>query len=258
VTANVVLRAEALNCYFRGLRAVSDLSFEVRAGEIKAVIGPNGAGKSTLFNMIAGVTRPTSGQIWYGDQRIDRLPAFRRAKLGIARTFQNLQIFREMTVIENVIAGRHRHGRAGFAQALLRSPAVRAEDHAMAVSAMDLLARFGLDGKADEPAGVLSFGQMKLLELARALAVEPRLLLLDEPAAGLPRAEAEKVTEIISALNKDGLTILLVEHNMHMVMSLSHDILVLNNGERIAEGDAEAVSRNPDVVTAYLGEATDA
>jgi branched-chain amino acid transport system ATP-binding protein len=234
------------------------LSFDVRPGEIKAVIGPNGAGKSTLFNMIAGVTRPTSGQIWFDGARIDGLPTFRRARLGIARTFQNLQIFREMTVLENVMVGRHMRGRSGVIGALLYTPPLRAENRAMTDAALALLARFELDDKAQVLAGDLSFGQMKILELARALACEPRLLLLDEPAAGLPQAEAEHVGKIISALNRDGTTVLLVEHNMRMVMSLSHDILVLNNGLRIAEGNAESVRRHPDVVAAYLGEAAHA
>jgi branched-chain amino acid transport system ATP-binding protein len=250
-----LLRIEALNCNFDGVRAVADLSFEVRAGEIKAVIGPNGAGKSTLFNMIAGVTRPSSGRIWFDGVRIDTLPTYRRARLGIARTFQNLQIFREMTVLENVMTGRHSHGEAGLLGALLNGPALRAEERSITEAAFDLLERFNLVGKAHLRAGDLSFGQMKVLELARALAGEPRLLLLDEPAAGLPQGEAEQVGEIIAALNRDGMTVLLVEHNMRMVMSLSHDILVLNNGMRIAEGDADSVRRHPDVLAAYLGEA---
>ena len=252
--SDTLLRVETLNCSFDGLRAVADLSFAVRPGEIKAVIGPNGAGKSTLFNAIAGVTRPTSGRIWLRERRIDTLPTFRRAQLGIARTFQNLQIFRDMTVIENVMVGCHRHGRAGTVGALLRTSSSRAEDRAMRDRAMSLLARFGLDGRADRPAGELAFGQMKLLELARALACEPQLLLLDEPAAGLPQAEAERIGKIIAGLNRDGTTVLLVEHNMRMVMSLSHDILVLNNGMRIAEGDADSIRRHPQVIAAYLGE----
>ena len=253
-----LLKVEALNCYFDGLRAVADLSFDVRAGEIKAVIGPNGAGKSTLFNMIAGVTRPTSGEIHFGGVRIDTLPTHRRAELGIARTFQNLQIFREMTVLENVMVGRHLHGKAGVVQALLHSRAQRAEERGFTETAFALLDRFDLSAKAHVLAGDLSFGQMKVLELARALASGPRLLLLDEPAAGLPQADAEHVGHIISGLNRDGMTVLLVEHNMRMVMSLSHDILVLNNGLRIAEGTADEVRRHPDVLTAYLGETEDA
>lgn len=249
-----LLRVEALNCYFDGLRAVADLTFDVDVGEIKAVIGPNGAGKSTLFNMIAGVTRPTSGQIFFDDVRIDTMPTYRRAARGIARTFQNLQIFREMTVLENVMVGHHLQGKAGFVQALLHGPAFRAEERSIVDKAMALLDRFELAGKADVLAGELSFGQMKVLELARALASEPRLLLLDEPAAGLPQTEAEQIGRIITQLNRDGMTVLLVEHNMRMVMSLSHDILVLNNGVQIAEGTADEVRRHPDVLSAYLGE----
>ena len=253
-----LLRVEALNCYFDGLRAVADLSFDVKAGEIKAVIGPNGAGKSTLFNMIAGVTRQTSGHIWFDNVRIDAMPTHRRAVCGLARTFQNLQIFREMTVLENVMVGRHLHGRAGVTQALLHGRAFRAEEQAIKHAAFELLERFELVGKSDVLAGELSFGQMKVLELARALAGEPRLLLLDEPAAGLSQGEAEQIGRIISELNRGGMTILLVEHNMRMVMSLSHDILVLNNGVRIAEGTADEVRRHPDVLSAYLGESEDA
>jgi branched-chain amino acid transport system ATP-binding protein len=253
-----LLQVEALNCHFDGLRAVADLSFDVAAGEIKAVIGPNGAGKSTLFNMIAGVTRPSSGHIIFDGARIDALPTFRRAQLGIARTFQNLQIFREMTVLENVMVGRHLRGHAGAARAIVRDRAFRAEEQAIEAAAFDMLERFGLAAKAHMQAGALSFGQMKVLELARALAGEPRLLLLDEPAAGLPRADAEHMESVITTINGQGMTVLLVEHNMRMVMSLSHDILVLNNGARIAEGNADEVCRHPDVLTAYLGATEDA
>ncbi len=249
-----LLEVEGLTCRFAGVTAVDDLSFRVKAGEIKAVIGPNGAGKSTLFNMIAGVTRPTEGAIKFDGARVDRLPTHARARRGIARTFQNLQIFREMSVLENVMVGRHLRGRATTLSALLHIPSVGAEERAMEAIAMALLERFGLAAKAGLPAGSLAFGQMKVLELARALASEPRLLLLDEPAAGLPHAEADKMAETIRDLNRDGMTVLLVEHNMRMVMSLSHDILVLNNGRRIAEGAAEDVRRHPEVLSAYLGE----
>ena len=249
-----LLEVENLTCRFAGVTAVDDLSFRVKAGEIKAVIGPNGAGKSTLFNMIAGVTRPTEGAISFDGARIDRLPTHARARRGIARTFQNLQIFRELSVLENVMVGRHLRGRATTLSALLHIPSVGAEERAMEAAAMALLERFGLAAKAALPAGSLAFGQMKVLELARALASEPRLLLLDEPAAGLPHAEADRMAETIRDLNRDGMTVLLVEHNMRMVMSLSHDILVLNNGRRIAEGTAEEVRRHPEVLSAYLGE----
>jgi branched-chain amino acid transport system ATP-binding protein len=257
VTATL-LQVEDLFCHFDGVTAVADLSFSVRAGEIKAVIGPNGAGKSTLFNMIAGVIRPSAGQIKFDGERIDHLPTFQRARRGVARTFQNLQIFRDMSVLENVMVGRHMRSAAGVAQAIMHGPALRAEERAIAATAIDLLDRFGLADKAQSKAGTLSFGQLKMLELTRALACEPRLLLLDEPAAGLPRAATDRMGEIISGLNRDGMTVLLVEHNMRMVMSLSHDVLVLNNGRRIAEGTADEVRRHPEVLAAYLGEAEDA
>jgi branched-chain amino acid transport system ATP-binding protein len=255
---SLMLRVEDLVCRFGGLTAVDSLTFDVVSGQIKAVIGPNGAGKSTLFNVIAGVTRPSAGRIWFDGDRLDKLLPFQRAGRGIARTFQNLQIFREMSVLENVMVGRHLHGSVGLCQTILHGTALRGEERTIAEAAMDLLEGFGLADQAQLQAGKLSFGQMKMLELARALASEPRLLLLDEPAAGLPRAEADKMAEIITSLNRRGMTILLVEHNMRMVMSLAHEILVLNNGVRIAEGTAHEVRRQPEVIAAYLGEATDA
>jgi branched-chain amino acid transport system ATP-binding protein len=235
------LQVDDVSCHFDGVIAVADLSFTVAAGEIKAIIGPNGAGKSTLFNIIAGVTKPDNGRVLFD-----------------ARTFQNLQIFREMSVLENVMAGRHMRGGVGPMRALLGGPSVRTEEDAIATTAMSLLSRFQLAERAEAQAGTLSFGEQKLLELARALACEPSLLLLDEPAAGLPHAEADRLGEIISDLNRAGMTVLLVEHNMRMVMSLAHDVLVLNNGRRIAEGPAEEVRRDPDVLAAYLGESADA
>ena len=255
---DALLKVESVTCRFGGLTAVSNLSFEVPVGSIKAVIGPNGAGKSTLFNMIAGITPPSTGRIWFADERIDTLPTFQRARRGIARTFQNLQIFQDMTVLENVMVGRHMRGSAGISQTILHGPRLRAEERAMTAAAMEILERFGLAAKAHAQASALSFGQMKILELARALASAPRLLLLDEPAAGLPHSAADKMEEIIVSLNRGGMTVLLVEHNMRLVMSLAHDILVLNNGLRIAEGTADEVRRNPEVLAAYLGDAEDA
>ncbi|MEW5422928.1 ABC transporter ATP-binding protein [Amorphus sp. 3PC139-8] len=253
-----ILDVSDLTCQFAGVTAVDDLSFTVDRGQIKAVIGPNGAGKSTLFNMIAGVTRPTTGTISFDGSRIDALPTFRRARLGIARTFQNLQVFQEMTVLENVMVGAHTTGRAGTMSAIFATLRQQAEERDLTETAHALLTRFGLADKAQLKAGALSFGQMKVLELARALASDPSLLLLDEPAAGLPHGEADRMGEIIVDLNRNGMTVLLVEHNMRMVMSLSHDILVLNNGRRIAEGDADTVRQHPEVLAAYLGESEDA
>jgi branched-chain amino acid transport system ATP-binding protein len=257
-SASALLEVTGLGCRFGGLQAVADLDFSVAEGEIKAVIGPNGAGKTTLFNMISGVTRPSAGRIRMSGNAIDRLPPFHRARLGIARTFQNLQIFHDMTVIENVMVGRHTQSHCGTLQALVRSPASRREEARILGDSLALLERLGLSARAEEPAAALSFGECKVLEIARALAAAPRLLLLDEPAAGLAQDAAARVGETIRELNRDGLTVLLVEHNMRLVMDLSHSILVLDHGRRIAEGSPDEVRRDPAVLAAYLGEAEDA
>ncbi|NYZ11164.1 ABC transporter ATP-binding protein [Azospirillum sp. RWY-5-1] len=243
---------------FGGLRAVSDLSFTVAKGEIKGVIGPNGAGKTTLFNMIAGVTAPSTGSIALDGQRIEHLKPYQRVERGIARTFQNLQIFKDLTVLENVMVGRHARTRCDVLHAIFRSPAARREEEGIRDAAFAQLDRLGLAHRAEEKAGSLSFGECKILEIARALAAEPSLLLLDEPIAGVPHAETERVADTVRALNAEGVTVLLVEHNMRMVMRLCDSILVLNYGRKIAEGTAEAVRRDPAVLQAYLGEDDDA
>jgi len=253
-----VLAVTDLQRNFGGLRAVAELSFTVPEGEIKAVIGPNGAGKTTLFNMIAGVTPPSSGEIRLHGQRIDHLKPYQRVERGIARTFQNLQIFKELTVLENVMVGRHARTRCDVLHALFRTGAALHEEAAIRDAAMHQLDRLGLAHRAQDRAGSLSFGECKILEIARALAAEPRLLLLDEPTAGLPHAETARVSDTIRALNAEGLTVLLVEHNMRMVMRLCHSILVLNYGRKIAEGTADEVRRDPAVLEAYLGEDEDA
>jgi branched-chain amino acid transport system ATP-binding protein len=253
-----LLEVNDLGCRFGGLQAVADLDFSVAAGEIKAVIGPNGAGKTTLFNMISGAIAPSSGRILLGGDDIVSLPPFVRARRGIARTFQNLQIFKDMTVIENVMVGRHTRSSCGTVQALIRSRASRREERDIRAASLALLERLGLAARADELAAALSFGDCKLLEIARALAAAPALLLLDEPAAGLAHDAAERVGALIRELNRDGLTVLLVEHNMRLVMSLSHRIVVLDHGRKIAEGSPDDVRRDPAVLAAYLGEDEDA
>ncbi|MBJ3778505.1 ABC transporter ATP-binding protein [Acuticoccus mangrovi] len=253
-----ILEVAGLSRNFGAIAAVADLSFKVREGEVKAVIGPNGAGKTTLFDMIAGVTAPSSGRITLAGERIERMPAHKRVDRGIGRTFQTLQIFTEMSVLENVVVGHYPRGHSGWVNALLRLPSGLSEERREREHAMALLERVGLADRANDRAGDLSFGDRKLLELMRALATGPRLLLLDEPAAGLSHAGAERMMEIVAELNADGLSVLLVEHNMRMVMNLSHDILVIGNGRFIAEGTPDAVRTNPDVIAAYLGEDEDA
>ena len=253
-----LLEVRDLTRRFEGVIAVSDLSFKVRRGEIKAVIGANGAGKTTLFNVIAGVTPPNTGSVIFSGRDITSLPPFRRTELGISRTFQNLQIFRDMTVLENVMVGHHVRTASGVFQALIRSPGSRREEDEIRDASLQSLRRFGLGDKAGLSAGALSFGESKILEIARALASQPKLLLLDEPAAGVNQASAGRVAEVIRELNKEGLTVLLVEHNMRLVMNISDSIMVMDHGQWIAEGTSAEVRHDPKVLAAYLGDAAHA
>ncbi len=248
-----MIAVRGVSVQFGGLAALSDLDFAVPRGTVKAVIGPNGAGKTTLFNVISGIQAPTSGSVLLDGEDITSRPPHERVRRGLARTFQNLQVFSGMSVLENVVVGMHSRLDAGVFAALLRLPSGRREEASARHRARALLGRVGLAGKADLPVSALSFGDLKIVEIARALASEPTVLLLDEPTAGLPASEASRVAEVIRAINTEGVTVLLVEHNMRVVMSVSHDILVLNFGRRIAEGDPASVRAHPDVITAYLG-----
>ena len=238
---------------FGGVRAVDDLSFEVAPGTIKGVIGPNGAGKTTLFNAISGIARPQRGRMTLDDRDITALRPHERAALGLSRTFQNLQLFPQMSVLENVMLGAHARLRAGWAAGML-GLAGREEREAEAI-ARDRLAMLGLANRAGELAGTLGFADAKLLEIARALAGSPRLVLLDEPIAGVPPADQDRIADVIRAVNATGVTIVLVEHNMRVVMNLCADILVMNHGARLAEGAPAELARHPEVVAAYLGPA---
>ena len=238
---------------FGGLAALQEVSFAVPRGIVKAVIGPNGAGKTTLFNLITGFLSPDRGQIIFRGEAIQGRPAYAVAMRGIARTFQLVQLFDHMTVLENVMVGRHRLTRAGLFGSILRLPAMRREEAAIEARAWEALEFVGLAGRAHQPAGFLPLGLKRLLEIARALASEPRLLLLDEPASGLDQIESDRLGEMILALRDQGLTILLVEHDMSLTMEVAEEIVVLNYGQLLAEGPPRAIQKHPEVIAAYLG-----
>jgi branched-chain amino acid transport system ATP-binding protein len=248
-----LLSIEGLGISFGGLKAVSDVSFGVKPGEIVSVIGPNGAGKTTLFNMISGVYRPGSGKVVLAGEDVTAMAPHLLARRGMCRTFQNLQVFPSMTVLENVAAGYHLQESGPVLADLLSLPAARRRARAVEEGARALLARVGLERAAEREAGSLSYGSLKRLEIARAMALAPRVLLLDEPAAGCNAVETEEIDHLIAEIAASGVAILLVEHDMKMVMRISNHIVVLDHGEKIAEGDPAAVSRNPAVIAAYLG-----
>jgi branched-chain amino acid transport system ATP-binding protein len=248
-----LLSIEGLGIAFGGLKAVHDVSFAVKPGEIVSVIGPNGAGKTTLFNMISGVYQPGSGRVRLNGEEVTGMAPHLLARRGMSRTFQNLQIFQSMTVLENAVTGYHLQERGAVLADLLGLPASRRRARAAEAGARQLLARVGLERAAEREAGNLSYGSLKRLEIARALALNPKVLLLDEPAAGCNAVETEEIDHLIAEVAASGVAILLVEHDMKMVMRISNHIVVLDHGEKIAEGDPAMVSQNPAVIAAYLG-----
>ena len=250
-----MLKVESLTKIFGGLRAIDDLSFTIRPGHVHSVIGPNGAGKTTLFNLITGVYQPTSGRISLEDRDLAGLAVHQRAELGMSRTFQNLQICMNMSALDNVMIGRHRHLNRRFLPALLRLPGVVTGDRKARERCAELMDYVGLGGYVNSEASAMPYGALKRLEIARALAAEPRLLLLDEPAAGLNATETAELDQVIHKLGEAGVTVVLVEHDMKLVMNISEHIIVLNYGKKLAEGTAQEIRRNPDVIAAYLGAA---
>ena len=248
-----LLSIEGLGISFGGLKAVQDVSFTVEPGEIVSVIGPNGAGKTTLFNMISGVYIPGAGKVVLNGEDVTAQSPHLLARRGMCRTFQNLQIFQSMSVLENVISGYHLQESGHVLADLLNLSAARRRAKQAEAGARDLLRRVGLERAAEREAGSLSYGSLKRLEIARAMALSPKVLLLDEPAAGCNAVETEEIDHLIAEIAASGVAILLVEHDMKMVMRISNHIVVLDHGEKIAEGDPASVSRNPAVIAAYLG-----
>ena len=249
----MILVAEHLSVSFGGVRAVDDVSLAVAPGLVFSIIGPNGAGKTTLFNLISGLYLPAAGRVRLAGEEVTALAPEELARRGLSRTFQNLQIFFRMSVLENVMVGRHRHETTGMFADLFHLPAVGRQNRITREAAAAALERVGLAAAAERPAGSLSFGDLKRLELARALASEPKLLLLDEPAAGCNAVETAGIAAVIRRLSGDGITVVLVEHDMRLVMNVSNRIHVLANGRTLAEGNAAEVRTNPAVIAAYLG-----
>jgi branched-chain amino acid transport system ATP-binding protein len=249
----LLLEAQGVSRRFGGLVAVDAVDLAVRRGSVHGLIGPNGAGKTTLLNLIAGVYRVSNGALRFGARDITRCSTAKRARAGIRRTFQNLKLFGEMTALENVAIGVHAETRAGFFDAVLRTPRHRREQRAILDRSMAALHFVGLAGLAEVRAGALAYGHRRLLEIARAFVARPALLLLDEPAAGLNVTEAAHVSRLISDIRAAGTTVILVEHHMDVVMRVSDEITVLNYGRRLARGTPAQIQDDPQVVEAYLG-----
>lgn len=248
-----LLKIDGISKYFSGLKAVEDVSFSVKEGEIFSIIGPNGAGKTTLFNMISGHYTPTKGKKVFMDEDITMLRDFEVATKGITRTFQNIRLFSRLTVIENVMVGLHIKLKSSIFDCILRNNENIKEEDECYDEALRLLDSIGLKEKAFELAKNLSYGEQRRLEIVRALASEPKLLLLDEPTAGMNNSEAINLVNYIKKLNSTGLTIVLIEHNMRVVMGVSNNIIVLDHGIKIAQGTASEIQKNDLVIEAYLG-----
>lgn len=249
-----MLAVDSLTKMFGGVRAQDNISFSIEPGIVCGLIGPNGAGKTTLFNMITGIYRPDSGTVTFNGKPTRNMAVHQLVKAGIARTFQHVELFGSMTLLENVLVGMHVRTRSGFWGAVTRLPWVQREEKESRQKAMDLLTFTGLEDYAHRPAGDLPVGRQKMAEIARALASTPHLLLLDEPAAGLNAVETEALGRLIGKVKDRGVTMMLVEHDMSLAMGISDKLIVLDRGRKLAEGTPREIQNNPEVMEAYLGQ----
>ena len=248
-----ILEIRDIQMHFGGIVALKGIRYEVPHGIIQALIGPNGAGKTTLFHCISGLIQPSFGQVLFKGRRINGLLPHKIAKLGISRTFQHVALFKSMTVLENIMLGRHSRTQSGFWSTGLRLPAMRREERRILETARSHLDFVGLEDAADLPAGTLPLGKQKILEIARAMATDPTLVLLDEPAGGLNMRETEVLGELIQKIRARGVTVILVEHDMNLVMEIADRILVLHYGSQLASGTPMEIMDHPAVIEAYLG-----
>jgi branched-chain amino acid transport system ATP-binding protein len=247
------LRIDSVSKDFGGLRAIHRVSFNIQRGSITSIIGPNGAGKTTIFNLITGFLCPSEGDIYFRDKRLNGLPTYRIVSMGISRAFQNLRLFTNLTVVENVLVGRHLQGKANLLSSILRIPCVKLEEKRNTEEAFKLISLFALESVAFHLVSSLPYGHQKRVAVARALATKPDLLLLDEPAGGLTSQEMDQIRQILLKVRESGVTIVLVEHRMELVMDVSDKILVLHHGRKLAEGSPKEIQGDQRVIDVYLG-----